>query len=210
MAVRGPQVWLWRWRRNPLRRRADAVEAWVVLGVWLLTVAAGALAGWAGARGVERGLARERLEWRPTVALVTRTAPVPVSGDDPGRPGAAADDEGAGHGGAGDPASVWAQVRWTAPDGAGRTGRIRVASGSAAGTAVTVWTDRGGRLVTRPPTAAQAHTRSLVIGGLAGVGAAAVPFVCGRLLRARLERRRLDRWDVEWARFDPLWGRETR
>lgn len=61
MAFRGPKVWLWRWRRNPLRRRADAVEAWVVLGVWALTVLAGVLAGWATAGAVEQGLARERV-----------------------------------------------------------------------------------------------------------------------------------------------------
>jgi hypothetical protein len=48
-----------------------------------------------------------------------------------------------------------------------------------------------------------------VIGGLAGVCAAAVPFVGGRVLRGRLERRRMDQWDAEWARFGPLWGRKT-
>ena len=41
MAFRSPKVWLWRWRRNPLRRRADVVEGWVVLGVGLLAVLAG-------------------------------------------------------------------------------------------------------------------------------------------------------------------------
>ncbi|MGW4822646.1 hypothetical protein ACWEP4_27550 [Streptomyces sp. NPDC004227] len=39
-----------------------------------------------------------------------------------------------------------------------------------------------------------------------GVGAAAVPFVTGRALRACLERSRLDQWDTEWARLGPLWS----
>ncbi|MGW4274203.1 Rv1733c family protein [Streptomyces seoulensis] len=210
MAFRGPGpgVWLWRWRRNPLKRRADAVEAWVVLGVWLLTLAAGVLAGWAGVRGVRHGLDQERSEWRSTVALVTRKAPGAASAAETDDDGAR--DAGTGHGPGGAPSSVWGEVRWTAPDGTARTGRTRVASDSAVGAAVTVWTDRRGRLVTRPPTVNQARTRSLVIGGLVGMTAAAVPLACGRLLRERLERRRLDGWDVEWARFDPLWGRETR
>lgn len=209
MGFRGPGGWLWRWRRNPLKRRADAVDAWVVLGVWLLTVTVGVLAGWSGVRSVRHGLDQEREGWRPTVALVTQKAPGPASattGDDDAR------DDDSGDAGAGQgrgPASVWGEVRWTAPDGTARTGRTRVASDSAVGAAVTVWTDPAGRLVTQPPTVNQARTRSLAIGGLVGLSAAAVPFACGRLLRDRLERRRLKQWDVEWARFDPLWGRRT-
>ncbi|NED34411.1 Rv1733c family protein [Streptomyces sp. SID8499] len=220
MGFRGPGGWLWRWRRNPLKRRADAVDAWVVLGVWLLTVTVGVLAGWSGVRSVRHGLDQEREEWRPTVALVTQKAPGPASattGDDAtaGDDDGARDDDsgdagaGAGQGRGRGPASVWGEVRWSAPDGTARTGRTRVASDSAVGAAVTVWTDPAGRLVTQPPTVNQARTRSLAIGGLVGLSAAAVPFACGRLLRDRLERRRLKQWDVEWARFDPLWGRRT-
>ena len=29
-------TWLWRRRRNPLRRRTDVVEAWVVLALWVV------------------------------------------------------------------------------------------------------------------------------------------------------------------------------
>ncbi|MFL4946589.1 hypothetical protein ACJ6WE_04280 [Streptomyces sp. MMS24-I31] len=233
MAFRGPKVWLWRWRRNPLKRRADAVEAWVVLGAWLLTVLAGVLAGWTATRGVEHGLARERLDWRPTVALVTEQAPGSPAGNlaDPAtthvargnsKSGSHAgggseasdgsdrrDDGGRGTGGTDTALRVWAKVRWTATDGTSHAGQARVRPGSAVGTPVTVWTDSQGRLVTRPATAAQARTRAVVIGGLVGVSGAAVPFVAGRVLRGRLERRRMDQWDTEWARFGPLWGRKT-
>src|SRR5262245_57041990 len=58
-AFRGPGVWLWRWRRNPLRRRSDALEAWIVLAVWSVTVIGGVLAGLAAAHSVERGMNRE-------------------------------------------------------------------------------------------------------------------------------------------------------
>ncbi|MET7440297.1 hypothetical protein [Streptomyces sp. NPDC005568] len=50
---------------------------------------------------------------------------------------------------------------------------------------------------------------SSLVGTLAGVGAAAVPFASGQLVRGRLERRRMAQWDEEWARFGPLWGRKT-
>ncbi|MFJ9735412.1 hypothetical protein ACIRUL_29400 [Streptomyces sp. NPDC101171] len=190
-AFRGPKVWLWRWRRNPLRRRADVLEAWVVLAAWLLTVLAGVSAGLAAARSVDDGLARERAAWRPAVARVVAKAP--------GR--SASETSGAER--------VWAEVRWTAADGSAHSGQARVAPGSAAGSPVTVWTDPRGHLVSRPATASEAAFRAVLMGGLVGLSAAAVPFVGGLALRGRLERRRMDDWDAEWARLGPQWGRKT-
>ncbi|OIJ93789.1 hypothetical protein BIV25_24040 [Streptomyces sp. MUSC 14] len=190
-AFRGPKVWLWRWRRNPLKRRADVVEAWVVLGTWLLTAVAGVLAGLAAAGAVEHGLARERAERQPVVARVVRPA-----GQTSSRHGQAAAE-----------ARVWAEVRWTVADGTAHTGQVRVELGSKAGTQVTVWTDPRGRLVGRPTSASEAALRGTLIGGLVGLSAAAVPFVGGLALRGRLERRRMDAWDTEWARLGPQWGR---
>ncbi|MFJ3235011.1 hypothetical protein [Streptomyces sp. NPDC086787] len=192
-AFRGPKVWLWRWRRNPLRRRADVAEAWVVLGAWLLTVLAGVLAGLVTARSVEQDLARERAEWRPVVAHVVGKAP-----------GTSVSETGTGTA-----ERVWAKVRWSVADGSRHTGEARVWPGSPDGSPVTVWTDPRGHLVTRPATASQAHLRSGLIGALAGLSTAAVPFIGGRVVRARLESRRMDRWDAEWARLGPQWGRTT-
>ncbi|MFJ7150203.1 hypothetical protein ACIQVT_18680 [Streptomyces sp. NPDC100445] len=191
-AFRGPKVWLWRWRRNPLKRRADVLEAWVVLGTLLLTVLAGVPAGLAGARSVERGLARERATWRPVVARVTGRVPAPS------RPSGR-------HPSAGE--RSWAAVRWATADGLARTGRVRVEPGTAPGTRVTVWTDPRGRLVGRPTSVSEAAFRATLIGLLVGVSAAAVPLVGGLAARSRLERRRLDAWDTEWARLGPQWGR---
>lgn len=188
MAFRGPKVRLWRWRRNPLKRRADAVEAWVVLGAWVLTVLAGVLAGLAVNGSVERQLARERVEWRPVPAHLTEAAP------------------GAAEAGTSSGDRVWGKVSWSGADGSAHTGQVRVGPGSALGTTVTVWTDREGRMVTQPATEAQAGVRAALIGALVGLSAAVVPFVGGRVLCGRLERRRVEQWDAEWARFGPLWG----
>ncbi|WP_315902640.1 hypothetical protein [Streptomyces misionensis] len=189
--MRGPRVWLWRWRRNPLKRRADVVEGWVVLGVWLLTVLAGSLAGITVARSMAHGLAHQRADRRPAAARLVARAPQASQRRKDPSPGE----------------RVWAEARWTAADGSARTGRVRVVPGSAAGTRVTVWTDRRGRLVGSPVTPDQAALRAALLGGLAGAATGLVPFTGGLLLRVRLERRRLTAWDAEWARLGPRWGR---
>ncbi|MFD7707163.1 hypothetical protein [Streptomyces sp. NPDC059786] len=187
-AFRGRTVWLWRWRRNPLRRPSDVLEAWVVLAAGILCVLCGVLTGLVAAQSVETGLARERAEWHPVRASLPGDAPAAAAK-------AAGSDR------------VWAKVRWTAADGTGHLGEVRVAAGTPAGTAVTVWTDGAGRMVTRPATESQARLRSSLIGALVGLSAASVPVVCGRLVAVRLERRRMRHWDEAWRRFDPLWGR---
>ncbi|MFF0065738.1 hypothetical protein ACFYRC_30155 [Streptomyces sp. NPDC005279] len=50
----------WRWRRNPLRRRSDAVEAWIVLVTWVLALIAGAVAGGVAAYSVDQAIEGER------------------------------------------------------------------------------------------------------------------------------------------------------
>ncbi|MFE5142507.1 hypothetical protein ACFRDV_33465 [Streptomyces fagopyri] len=192
-AFRGPKVpnaWLWRWRRNPLRRRSDALEAWIVLVAGALTVLGGVLAGLLATQSVEHGLARQRTEWHSVLALLADDVPKPTAS------ATGAD-------------IVWAEVRWTAADGSPRAGQARVSAGSRAGTPVTVWTDDDGRLVTRPASPSQARLRASLVGILMGVSAAGVPFIGGRLLRGHMERRRMDRWDEEWQRIGPLWGRKT-
>lgn len=48
----------------------------------------------------------------------------------------------------------------------------------------------------------------MLVGALAGLFVGAVPFVGGKLVRGRMERRRMDRWDEEWERIAPLWERK--
>ncbi|WP_234376820.1 hypothetical protein [Streptomyces sp. TP-A0356] len=188
-AFRGPRVWLWRWRRNPLRRRSDVLEAWIVLAVWSVVVVGGVLTGLAATHSVERGLARERAEWRPVVALLTQDAPKATTATTAGTE------------------RVWAKVRWTGEDGSSHAGQARVAAGSPTGTAVTIWTDRDGALVTRPADEFQGQVRAAMVGVVVGLSVAAIPFLAGRVVRDRLERRRMAQWDQAWARFGPTWGR---
>lgn len=192
MALRGPGRWLWRWRRNPLKRRADVAESWLLLASWALTVLIAASAAMAVSRSVEHQLARERAEWRRVEARLTERAPGTAP---PGGQVSRAE-------------HVWTTARWTA-GGAPHTGQVRVPAGSGAGTPVTVWTDRQGRQVSPPATESQATLRAAVTGTLAGLGTAVFPLAAQRALRRRLLERRLEEWDAQWARLGPQWGRST-
>ncbi|ANS70178.1 proline rich protein membrane protein [Streptomyces lincolnensis] len=129
-AAQGTKLRFWRWRRNPLRRRSDVTEAWIVLAVWAFTLLGGSVAGQIAAMPLERALDARRAEIRPMSAVVTQDAP--------GTPASVR------FGGTGD--TVWVGVRWTTADGATQVGRTKAEPGTAEGDRVTVWTDRTGAL----------------------------------------------------------------
>ncbi|KAF3463691.1 hypothetical protein [Streptomyces sp. Tu 3180] len=183
------RVRLWRWRRNPLRRRSDLVEAWVLLAALVLALTGAVLAGLAAAGAVDGALAERRDR--------TRAVPAVLTEDSARTPPAAVSENGDG--------GVWAPVRWTAPDGTGRTGRTEVEPGNEAGTAVTVWTDPAGRLVSPPPTGAEARFQIVMAGVTIGVAAAGLGLLGGRLVRGGLQRRRLGEWEAEWRLVEPSW-----
>ncbi|WSW31238.1 hypothetical protein OG426_01300 [Streptomyces canus] len=181
---------LWRWRRNPLRRRSDRVETWIFLATWIVALVGGLLAGEAAGAATEDTLAARRAAAHAVSAVLAENAD--------GTPALTGD----GTGG-----TVRAKVRWTAPDGVTRTGVARVEPGRATGTSVTVWIDRQGDLVRTPPTAAESRLQSALTGVLVAVGTGAAVFGCGWLARLRLDRRRMRDWESEWARVAPSGGR---
>ncbi|WP_181808533.1 Rv1733c family protein [Streptomyces shenzhenensis] len=182
---------LWRWRSNPLRRRDDVVEAWLVLAVWALAVVGGAVAGLVAARAADGVFARQREEREPVRAVLLVGVPKSVSGFGTGSE------------------RIPSTVTWTAPDGSRRTGRTLVATGTKAGSRVVVWQDRQGRLATRPPSAGAAAVEAGVLGTAAGCALAGAVFAAGAVVRWRLEQRRLDLWDREWTAVGPRWGHKT-
>jgi hypothetical protein len=186
--TRPRKVRLWRWRRNPLRRRSDLAEAWLVLVTLLLALLLGVFSGLTAAAAVDGSLAERR----------ERTTPVPaVLAEDAAGMSASVTENGDG--------GVWAKVRWTAPDGTGRTGRAEVDPGSPAGTGVTVWTDPAGRLVSAPPDGAEARFQTVMAGVTVAVAAGGAVLLGGWLVRFRLRLRRLAEWEAEWRRVEPSW-----
>ncbi|MEU1629428.1 hypothetical protein ABZ746_29755 [Streptomyces sp. NPDC020096] len=189
---------LWRWRRNPLRRRSDAIEAWASLVTVGLVVIGAPVAGLAAGKSVgsdlQRTMQRQRAERHRTTAHVININrhPAPVA------------DSEAAHGQDGTRVAL---VRWRTPDGSSRSAVVRIEARHVVGDPLAVWTDRRGRLTDRPMDASTATTNAVAAG--VGVGGAAAALVCGarQLLGWRIMRRRLADWAREWARVSEDWGR---
>ncbi|MFF5533515.1 hypothetical protein ACFY71_13660 [Streptomyces cinerochromogenes] len=183
------RVRLWRWRRNPLRRHSDVVEAWIVLLGWVLALVAGVFAGMVAARSSDAAFTAREARLHPVSAVLT---------DDAARTPAA----GTGY----DDGRVWAAVRWTDTDGSVHTDRAKVYPGAPAGHHVTVWTNQADRVVPAPVTGAAADLQSALTGVLVAPAAGALVWGAGWLVRGRLIRRRMAEWDEEWKQIGPRWG----
>jgi hypothetical protein len=183
------RVRLWRWRRNPLRRHSDVVEAWIVLAGWVLALVAGVFAGVVAARVSESAFAARQAQLHTVSAVLT---------DDAARTPPA--------GGGYDDGRVWAPVRWTDADGSVHTDRAKVYPGAPAGTRMTVWANQADRVVPDPVTGAAADLQSALTGALVAPAAGALVWGTGRLVRGRLIRRRMAEWDEEWRQIGPRWG----
>jgi len=187
--AKAQRVRFWRWRRNPLRRRSDQLEAWIVLAAWTLALLGGLLAALVTQGAIQDDLAARRADVHSVSAVLTEDAPriPPVStygySDD----------------------KVWAKARWVAADGSMHTGTTRVEPGTALGTRITAWTDHTGRLVLEPAGPTEAWLQTALFSAAAAMGAGAVVLAGERLVRARLDRRRLAEWDAQWARVGPQW-----
>ncbi|MFI0966296.1 hypothetical protein ACH4S8_33610 [Streptomyces sp. NPDC021080] len=188
----GARQWCWRWRRNPLRRRDDVFEAWIVLIVWTVMVLGGTVAGLVTAHAADESFTRLRHD-RHTVpaVLVGGTGSAVPAGE------SAVYDH------------VRATVRWTARDGSPRVGTALVESGHRAGSHVMIWLDPQGRPAAAPPTGSAAATESSLLGIGAAVALAGLVFGAGGFARWRLDQRRYDRWEREWERLGPQWGHKT-
>ncbi|MET9450531.1 Rv1733c family protein [Streptomyces cinerochromogenes] len=177
---------LWRWRSNPLRRHEDVVEAWVVLTVWVIVALAGTFAALVTARSAEHEFAEQRAHRHAVRAVLLADTPRDTDGRARGT------------------------VRWTAPDGTLRSGQTLVDGGLKAGAPVTVWQDGQGRLALSQPTGrTQGHVEASLFGAAAALAVAAPVFGAGAFARARLDRRRMARWDQEWELVGPQWGPKT-
>ncbi|MFF8943497.1 hypothetical protein ACF1A5_14760 [Streptomyces sp. NPDC014864] len=181
---------LWRWRRSPLRRTSDVVEAWILVAACLLAVAGGLLAGLLTAGAMRQGADGVRDRSRPVSAALTQEATWGAA-----RPTSSA--------------LVWGTVRWTDRDGAAHTSRARVPATARPGSHVTVWTDGHGRLTPPPVSHAEAAFQAALGGLWAATAAVGVVIGGAKLARARLDRHRMDQWAEEWARVDTRWGRKT-
>ncbi|MFZ3468580.1 hypothetical protein ACODT3_34275 [Streptomyces sp. 4.24] len=192
---------VWRWRRNPLRRRTDFIEAWVAFAAVVCVLVVAPAVGWAAGVRVDGTLqraAREQRHERYLVpAVVVRPAPEPAAG--------AATDPGAQRQ---NPQRSQIVASWTAPDGSSHQGTVPAAEEPPhPGERFRIWTDTHGRLVGQPLDPASASFHAGAAGLAAALVIAALVETVRRLVVRRLMHRRYMRLDRAWAAAGPDWGR---
>jgi hypothetical protein len=100
------------------------------------------------------------------------------------------------------------RARWTAPDGAERTGAVPAQPGERAGSTVMIWADAAGRLTGPPLEAQQVRGRAFLAAVVAPVVLGLLLLTAGQLAHFLLVRRRLAAWDAEWRATGPQWTRQ--
>lgn len=190
---------LWRWRRNPLRRRTDLAEAWLGLLALLLVMLAAPVVGLVAtnlARDELREAVRSQLAARHevTATVVRKLNRLPLDADSE----------------AASAREVRSRVMadWTAPDGSAHRAVVpAVLKNPAPGDTFTMWTDRQGNPVARPLDEATAETHAVLAGVGAGLLTAGLVEGVRRLSLWWMVRRRYLRWERAWERVGPDWGR---
>lgn len=183
----------WRWRRNPLRRPTDVVEAWLGLVTAVLLCLVPLLGWWAG-HSADRALQRVVRAQRAERTLVpARVAPAG------GTSGGSSDADP-------DPRHIQ-RLSWTAPDHSTHVAGVPVDLEVWKSGRILLWTDHKGALVPPPLDSATAATHSVLAGTAAATSAAGLLLIARKLVMWRLMRRRLDSWEREWARVGQDWGR---
>lgn len=176
--------------RNPLRRRSDKLETFLLAGSIVAVAAAGpfvvpAVAGASHAAAVRSQAAERATRHEIKADLLQQAA-----------------DGGDGYSSA---TQVLARAQWRAPDGAIRSGVVTAPGGAAKGSAVPIWTDAQGNL-TGPPLDAGQIAGQADLAGVAAAGGLAILLLSETVvIRRILERRRLRDWDDDWAVIEPQW-----
>jgi hypothetical protein len=178
---------------NPLRRRTDVIEAWllpaaVVACLALSPLVAAAAGMWVGADNASARHAQ--LSWHHVPAVLLQPAAGPVMSDDGANTWL-----------------VWTPARWTA-DRRQWFGDVPAPADSSAGSTVTVWLDRAGTVQLPPLTAGHARSRVIVAAAVAAGSIALL--LAGMVLLARrfLDKRRLAGWETAWLSVGPAWSRQ--
>jgi hypothetical protein len=178
---------------NPLRRRSDLIEAWLlpaVIAAFLALAPLVAVGTGVWIRADNAAARQAQLSWHRVPAVLLQAAPGP---------------EMSGNGA--NTWLVWTPARWTA-DGRRWLGSVPAPAKTAAGSTVTVWLDPAGKVQTPPLTAAQARDRVAAATVIALAALAVLLAGLGLLARRVLYRRRLAAWQTAWLSVGPNWSRQ--
>ena len=178
---------------NPLRRRWDLIDGWLLPAAIVAFLVLGPLAGtvaglWVHAENV--AVQRVDKSWHQVSAVLLEPVPGPLFS-----------------GNGANSWLVWSPARWVA-GGHPRTGDVPAPAGASAGTAVTVWLNRAGKVQTPPLTAAGARNRILIAVMFALAGLTALLTVAAVAARWALDRKRIASWEAGWLSVGPQWSRQ--
>jgi hypothetical protein len=198
MTVTPTTMWMKLARRlgrdgNPLRRRTDIVDAWLLPAAIAAFLVLGPIVAVVTVAWVHADAAAARhaqLSWHRIDAVLLRAVPGPEMSDF-GANGWLA----------------WTPARWTV---AGRThsGDVPAASGSRAGSAVPVWLDRAGKVQAPPLTAAQLGDVAVTATWIALAILAMLLAGLTLLVKRALDKRRLASWETAWLTVGPRWSHQ--
>jgi hypothetical protein len=180
---------LWRWRRNPLRRRTDLAQAWIALGLFVAvlaaTPAAMVLVGDTAHRHYKETARHQIATRHDTPAVLVHDAPRHPE------PGSAEAKK----------ALYPVTVRFTDPRGHIGTAKTDVEPGLTAGSTIRIWIDAEGRITGTPLTTEQVRDRAMACAVLAAIAVPLLGLAAYTYANRRLERHNLAQWDsarVEW------------
>jgi hypothetical protein len=183
----------WGQDHNPLRRRSDLIEAWLLPAAIIAFLTLGPLvAVTAGLwiRADNAALRHAQLSWQRVPAVLLVAAPGPVMSDNGANTWV-----------------DWTLARWTA-DGRWRTGDVPAAAGTRAGSTVPVWLDGAGNVRLPALTPAQTGRPVIAVASLALLGLAVLLVSAALLGRRVLYRRRLAAWETAWREVGPRWSQQ--
>ena len=98
------------------------------------------------------------------------------------------------------------RARWTAPDGAVRTGQVPAPATAQAGSTVRIWVDQAGALTGPPLRADQTTGQAVLASVLATITLGTVLGGAVALAGHALDRRRLADWAADWRATGPRWN----
>jgi hypothetical protein len=177
---------------NPLRRPTDRVEGWLrlLMLALILTAVPVTAIGWglvANQVLAHRTQVAQRSDHLVSAVLTEQAS---TSAIDPYMP---------------DPDSL-VQARWTAPDGAARTGQILAPAGTPAGRTIPIKVNAEGATVDPPPAHNDVATGTALVGVTSGLMLVLLLMGLQAAARRTLDRQRLEAWDLEWQATGPLWS----
>lgn len=177
-------------RRGPLGRRIDRIEACSRLAMFLVFLIVALPATWYVGDTVSReSLEQERIQQFDRHQVSARLLEsAPVAGASPLV------------------IRIPVTAEWTEPDGTHHRGTIRVIPGTRAGSIHTIWTDTSGNPVLAP--LGHGDTVATVTGSIFIVLVLIGTIMTGISLLAhrRFDRYRLEQWEHEWRQVGPDWS----